>query len=107
MLAHAARRLAVLLRRRRPGLHHSGASAQQFRSRSILNLWRSRQRLYERFYGPLRRSLAAGIVHLGMQAEMRRARLAAAHGLIDAEELAQRVQAARQVAATFGARHRT
>ena len=84
-------------------IHHGGASAQQFRVRSMLNLWRSRQRLYERFYSPLRRSLAAGIVHLGMQAELRRAQHAAAHGLIDAEELAQRVQAARQVAAAFGA----
>ena len=39
-------------------IHHGGASTRQFRSQSFLNLWRSRQRLYDRFYGPVRRWLA-------------------------------------------------
>ena len=54
-------------------IHHGGASTRQFRSRSFVNLWRSRHRLYGRFYGPARRWLAARIVRLGMRVEMRRA----------------------------------
>ena len=47
-------------------IHHGGASTQQFRARSMLDLWRSRQRLYGRFYGPVRRRLSSSIVRLGM-----------------------------------------
>jgi N-acetylglucosaminyl-diphospho-decaprenol L-rhamnosyltransferase len=85
-------------------IHHGGASAGQFRARSTLNLWRSRQRLYGRIYGPVRRRLAASIVRLGMAAEMRRARAAAAHGDIPTAELQERVDTARQVQAVFSAR---
>lgn len=82
-------------------IHHGGASARQFRSQSFLNLWRSRQRLYERFYGPLRRALAVFIVQLGMQAEARAAAAAAARGEISDAERAERETAARRVAALF------
>ena len=58
-------------------IHHGGASTRQFRSQSFVNLWRSRRRLYDRFYGPVRRWLAGGIVRLGMRAEVRRVRAAA------------------------------
>ena len=78
MLAHPARRLALLLCAGGGVIHHGGASARQFREQSFLNLWRSRKRLYDRFYGPRRRWLAARIVRLGMWAEARRARRAAA-----------------------------
>ena len=63
-------------------IHHGGASTRQFRSQSFVNLWRSRRRLYDRFYGPVRRWLAGGIVRLGMRAEVRRVRAAAARGEI-------------------------
>ena len=82
-------------------IHHGGASARQFREQSFLNLWRSRKRLYDRFYGPGRRWLAVQIVRLGMWAEARRARQAAARGEIDAAEAAAQVSAAQQVAAMF------
>jgi N-acetylglucosaminyl-diphospho-decaprenol L-rhamnosyltransferase len=85
-------------------VHHGGASAAQFRARSTLNLWRSRQRLYSRCYGPVRRWLAAAIVRVGMAAEMRRARGAAAGGSMPATELAERLDTAQQVQAIFGAR---
>ena len=65
-------------------IHHGGASTRQFRSQSFVNLWRSRRRLYDRFYGPVRRWLAGGIVRLGMRAEVRRVRAAAARGEITA-----------------------
>jgi len=82
-------------------IHQGGASAGQFRSRSFLNLWRSRHRLYARFYGPGRRSLAAGIVLLGMRSEARRASAAAGRGEISAAQLAERLEAARQVSDMF------
>jgi len=82
-------------------IHHGGASARQFREQSFLNLWRSRKRLYDRFYGPRRRWLAAQIVRLGMWVEARRARQAAARGEIAREELASRLAAAREVKALF------
>jgi GT2 family glycosyltransferase len=83
-------------------IHHGGDSARQFRAQSFVNLWRSRHRLYGRFYGPLRRWLTARIVRLGMWAEVRRARAAATRCEITPEELAQRLEAARQVGQMFG-----
>jgi GT2 family glycosyltransferase len=82
-------------------IHHGGASARQFRAQSFVNLWRSRQRLYGRFYGPLRRWLAGRIVRLGMRAEARRARAAAARGEITRDELAVRLAAVREVKTLF------
>jgi GT2 family glycosyltransferase len=82
-------------------IHHGGASTRQFRGESFLNLWRSRRRLYARFYGPVRRRLAAQIVRLGMRVEIGRARGAAGRGEISAAELRERVAAACQVASLF------
>jgi GT2 family glycosyltransferase len=82
-------------------IHHGGASTRQFRAQSFMNLWQSRQRLYDRFYGPGQRALAGVIVRVGMWAETRRARAAAAGGAISAEELAARLAATRAVQALF------
>jgi len=82
-------------------IHHGGASARQFRAQSFLNLWRSRKRLYDRFYSLPRRRLAGLIVRLGMWAEARRAAAAAARGEISADELAARLAACREVRALF------
>jgi hypothetical protein len=83
-------------------VHHSGGSTRQFRAQSFVNLWRSRYRLYERFYGPIRRWAAGHIVRLGMRAEVRRARAQAARGEIGPEELSRRVETAQQVQDLFG-----
>ncbi len=82
-------------------IHHGGASTRQFRAQSFLNLWQSRKRLYDRFYGPGRLRLAGAIVRLGMWAEARRARAAAVQGAISAEDLNARLAAARDVRALF------
>jgi N-acetylglucosaminyl-diphospho-decaprenol L-rhamnosyltransferase len=82
-------------------IHHGGASTRQFRSSSFVNLWRSRFRLYEKFYGPVRRRIAARMVELGMRAEEYRARTAAARGQISDQEMGHRISAARQIAALF------
>ena len=83
--------------------HHGGASTRQFRSQSFMNLWRSRRRLYGRFYGPVRRWLAGRIVRLGMGGESRRARAAAARGEITAAEMAERLTAVQTVEDLFAA----
>jgi N-acetylglucosaminyl-diphospho-decaprenol L-rhamnosyltransferase len=83
-------------------VHHSGGSARQFRAQSFINLWRSRYRLYARFYGPVRRWAAGGIVKLGMRAEVHRARTQAANGEISPEVLSRRVETAEQVRDLFG-----
>jgi GT2 family glycosyltransferase len=82
-------------------IHHGGASTRQFRSQSFMNLWRSRHRLYSRFYGPVRRRLAALIVRFGMAAEARRARADATQGRITEQETGERRAAAQQVTALF------
>ena len=82
-------------------VHHGGASTSQFREESTLNLWRSRKRLYAKFYGPGRRWLAQRIVRLGMRAESERARRAAARGDIPETELRQRLRTFRQVSALY------
>jgi N-acetylglucosaminyl-diphospho-decaprenol L-rhamnosyltransferase len=87
-------------------LHHSGGSARQFRSRSFLNLWRSRRRLYARHYGPVRRWAASRIVRMGMRAEERRAQAQARQSGISPQELDQRLEAIRQVKEMFGAVNR-
>lgn len=79
-------------------IHHGGASSSQFRSQSMRNLWESRKRLYDRFYGPVKRGMAGGIVRLGMAAERRRAQSA------PPSERAERIAAAEAVAAMFGGR---
>lgn len=87
-------------------IHHAGASTRQFRSESLLNLWRSRHRLYGRFYGPVRRWLASRTVVLGMGVEIRRAQAMADRGEIGLAELSERVGVARQVSEMFSARRR-
>jgi N-acetylglucosaminyl-diphospho-decaprenol L-rhamnosyltransferase len=84
-------------------IHHGGASTRQFRAQSFVNLWGSRRRLYDRFYGPVRRRLAGGIVRLGMRAEVRRVRAAAARGEITPAELAARASATQAVEDLFEA----
>jgi GT2 family glycosyltransferase len=80
-------------------VHHEGQSARHFRDRMFVALWRSRFRFFE-LYSPISWRIAArGLVRLGLWAESRRARRAAAHGQITAEELNRRLRAYREVMA--------
>ncbi len=88
-------------------VHHAGASSRQFRSQSFIDLWRSRRRLYRRFYGAARLWAADRIVQVGMGAEMRRARTLAAGGEISAAELAARLDAVQQVRELFEVKRKT
>ena len=46
-------------------VHLAGQSTSQIHAESLINLWRSRLRLYVKHYPPLKRSLAWGLVWLG------------------------------------------
>jgi hypothetical protein len=83
-------------------IHHGGASTQQFRAQSFLNLWRSRKQLYGRFYGPGRRWLVGWIVRLGMWAEARRLAAAVNRGEVSPADAGPQADAIRAVARMFG-----
>ncbi len=53
-------------------VHYGGQSTSQIRARSFIDLWRSRHRLYIKYYSPLRARLAAGLVRAGMGLQARR-----------------------------------
>ena len=78
-------------------LHHEGQSARLFRDRMYVALWRSRLRFFERYYPTPWRIAARALVRLGLWAEARRARQAAARGEITADERDRRLQAYREV----------
>jgi GT2 family glycosyltransferase len=48
-------------------IHYGGASTKQVQATSVLNLWRSRSRLYRKHYGPLTNFLAYHLVRIGMR----------------------------------------
>jgi GT2 family glycosyltransferase len=79
-------------------IHYGGQSTRQFRSKTFVELHRSRFRLFQKHCSSLYVWAARRIVHLGLAAEMHKARQAAARGEIDARELAERLEAYREVA---------
>jgi len=54
--------------------HLEGKSTSQIRPESIVNLWRSRFRLYEKHYSPLRVAAIRRVVRLGMRRKIRQIR---------------------------------
>jgi GT2 family glycosyltransferase len=78
-------------------VHHAAKSSEQVRVASFVALWRSRLRLYDKHYAPLKRHLARRLVRLGMRRKMRQARAAYRRGAIDAAELAAHLEACRTV----------
>jgi GT2 family glycosyltransferase len=52
-------------------VHYGGQSTSQVRPQSIVNLWTSRLRLYDKTYNPLKRSLALAILRAGMNRHIR------------------------------------
>jgi GT2 family glycosyltransferase len=80
-------------------VHHAGRSTEQVRLASFVALWRSRLRLYDKHYSPLKRGLARRLVRSGMRWKMRQARTAHRRGEIGAAELAARLEACQTVLA--------
>ncbi len=77
--------------------HLAGQSTRQVRPQSIVNLWRSRFRLYEKHYPPLKRFLARRIIRLGMRRQIHLADRALAEGTLSPEAHAALVAAYRTV----------
>ncbi len=77
--------------------HLEGRSAAAFREQMLIELWRSRFRLFRKHYGRLYRLLAGLIVRAGMAGEMRRARRARAAGALTPDQAQQRLDAYRRV----------
>jgi len=78
-------------------VHHVAQSTSQFRDEMFVALWKSRYQLFEKHYSRLFQWAARGIVGLGLQTEVRRARAAARRGEITESELTGRLTAYRQV----------
>ncbi len=74
-------------------IHHEGQSTSQIRAESFVNLWRSRCRLYEKHYGPVKKWLAKRLVRAGMKYNTRLAQRAEKRGQLDHAEAASRIQA--------------
>jgi hypothetical protein len=73
-------------------VHHAGRSTEQVRAAAFVALWRSRLRLYDRHYAPLKRHLARRLVRLGMYWKIHQARMACRRGQINAAELAAHLE---------------
>lgn len=67
-------------------IHLAGQSTGQVRPESVLNLWRSRMRLFERYYPPVKLWLARQIIRLGMRRQIILTRRAFAAGKLSAQE---------------------
>ena len=53
-------------------IHHGGQSTSQIRAESLVNLWRSRKRLYDTYRSPLTTRLVGRLVHIAMKRRARR-----------------------------------
>ena len=79
-------------------VHLVGQSTRQFRETMFVALWRSRFLMFGTHESAAFRWSARRLVSLGLQAEARRAKVAYRRGAIDADQLAQRMEAYREVA---------
>jgi N-acetylglucosaminyl-diphospho-decaprenol L-rhamnosyltransferase len=64
-------------------VHYEGQSTRQVRPQMIVDLWRSRYRLFRKFYSPLYRWLTRRLIRAGMRAEIRCAQRAFAPSGLD------------------------
>ncbi len=60
--------------------HLAGQSTQQVRPQSVVNLWRSRLRMYEKLYSPLKRAVAHRLLYRGMRRQIKLAHQSYAAG---------------------------
>jgi len=67
-------------------VHLEGRSTKQIRPQSVVNLWTSRLRFFDKHYSPLRRAAARLLIHFGMRLKIGKTRRAAARGEMDANQ---------------------
>ena len=78
--------------------HLEGKSSGQARPQSVVNLWTSRLRLYQKHYAPLKLALAKTLVRLGMR---RKIRLAQSNTSLTIEQRQELIGAYQQVIKLF------
>jgi N-acetylglucosaminyl-diphospho-decaprenol L-rhamnosyltransferase len=78
-------------------IHLGGQSTGQVRSQSVVNLWRSRFKLFEKHYSRPRRILARCFVRWGMHCQIRQARRAYRSGDLSHEDRDALIAAYREV----------
>lgn len=82
-------------------LHYAARSTGQIRTAAFVHLWRSRQRLYAKHYGPLTQAAARALVLAGMRYQAAQARRAYREGRLDAATLTAQLAAFAEVAAIW------
>ncbi|MBL8046362.1 MAG: glycosyltransferase family 2 protein [Anaerolineales bacterium] len=70
-------------------VHLGGRSSSQVASRSFVNLWTSRRKLYRRYHGPLVNALVAALVHTSMRQRIRANHRASQNGLLPPDRRAE------------------
>jgi N-acetylglucosaminyl-diphospho-decaprenol L-rhamnosyltransferase len=78
-------------------VHLGGQSARQFREPMFVALWRSRYRLFDKYYPSLYRHLVRRLVRLGLAWDAHRLERSCRRGEITAGQVAARLAAYRQV----------
>jgi hypothetical protein len=77
--------------------HLAGQSTGQIRPQSLVNLWRSRLRLYQKHYPPMKLRLARVIVQVGMRRQIGLARISFAEGQLSDTERDALIEAYRTI----------
>lgn len=70
-------------------IHLGGRSSSQVASRSFVNLWTSRRKLYRRYHGPLVNALVAGLVQAAMRQRIRANHRASQNGQLPPDRRAE------------------
>lgn len=70
-------------------VHLGGRSSSQVASRSFVNLWTSRRKLYRRYHGPLVNALMAALVQAGMRQRIRANHRASQTGQLNPDRRAE------------------
>ncbi|MCL6647226.1 MAG: glycosyltransferase family 2 protein [Chloroflexi bacterium] len=77
--------------------HVGGASTRPLRAAMLVELYRSRLRLYDRYHRPLTRWLYRRLIRWGLRRQLARAERQHRRGALSAEELAAQRQASQQI----------
>lgn len=70
-------------------IHYGGQSTRQQPAQSLVQLWASRRRLYQRYHGPALNALAAPLVRLGTRRRIRANHRRSARGQLSPDERAE------------------
>jgi GT2 family glycosyltransferase len=70
-------------------VHHGGQSTRQQAAQSLLQLWTSRRRLYQRYHGPALNAVAGPLVRLGARQRIRANHRLSARGRLSPDERAE------------------